>query len=109
MTIIADYSAAAPRPVRSAPAAAAPAPAPAAPSPLEVKVEVARAVEAVSRMLAPLARGLEFSVDAETGDTVVRVVDSESGEVVRQIPSPEMIAIARALTRVQGLLLDAKA
>jgi flagellar protein FlaG len=106
MTIIADYSAAGPRPVRNAPAPAAPAP---VPTPMEVKAEVARAVEAVSRMLAPLARGLEFSVDAESGDTVVRVVDSESGEVLRQIPSPEMIAIARALTRVQGLLLDAKA
>jgi len=70
---------------------------------------VNRAVDVVSRMLSPLARGLEFSVDGETGETVVRVVDTATREVVRQIPTPEMLAIARALDRVQGLLINAKA
>ena len=70
---------------------------------------VQRAVSAVSEMLSPLARGLQFAVDAETGETVVRVVDTGTNEVLRQIPSREMLAIARALDRVQGLLIQERA
>jgi len=68
-----------------------------------------RAVEVVSQMLSPLARSLEFAVDGDTGETVVRVVDRKSNEVVRQIPTREMLAIARALDRVQGLLISEQA
>ena len=56
-------------------------------------------------MLDPLARGLQFSVDVTTGKTIVKLVDKETNEVIRQMPSREMLAIARALDRVQGLLL----
>jgi flagellar protein FlaG len=70
---------------------------------------VQRAVDTVSRMLSPLARGLEFSTDGATGETVVRVVDTATREVVRQIPSPEILAIARALDRMQGLFISEQA
>jgi len=48
---------------------------------------------------------LEFSVDDESGRTVVKVLDSQTNEVIRQIPSEEMLAIARNLDRIEGLLL----
>ncbi len=67
--------------------------------------ELNSAVEAVNQMLDPLARGLQFSVDVTTGKTIVKLVDKETNEVIRQMPSREMLAIARALDRVQGLLL----
>jgi flagellar protein FlaG len=69
---------------------------------------VQRAVSVVSEMLSPLARGLEFSVD-EGGEMVVRVIDRGTNEVLRQIPSREMLAIARALDRMQGLLIRERA
>lgn len=57
-----------------------------------------------------LRRDLVFRVDEETDKVVVTVVDPESGEVIRQIPSEEVMAVARALNQVQqGLLFDAKA
>jgi flagellar protein FlaG len=74
--------------------------------PAERSVE--RAVSVVSQMLSPLARGLEFATD-DGGDMVVRVVDRDTNEILRQIPSREMLAIARALDRVQGLLIQARA
>ena len=48
---------------------------------------------------APLARSsrINFSVAEESNIHVVRVEDSETGELIRQIPSEEMLAISRAL------------
>jgi flagellar protein FlaG len=40
---------------------------------------------------------------------VVSVVDSNTHEVIRQMPSEETLAIARAISRLSGLLLDEKA
>ena len=52
-----------------------------------------------------LHRSLQFSVDQESGDTVVKVVDAETKEVIRQIPSEELLAIAQRLRAGNGVLL----
>ncbi len=52
-----------------------------------------------------LQRSLQFSVDDESGETVVRVVDSETKEVIRQIPSEELLAIANRLRSAAGVLV----
>lgn len=40
---------------------------------------------------------LLFSVDKDTGATVVKVVDKENNKVIRQIPSEEALRIAKAI------------
>jgi flagellar protein FlaG len=85
-------------------AAAAPTPA-AAPAPEQVQ----KAAEAIGRAMQSYARNLQFSVDGSSGKTVVRVVDMETGNVIRQIPSQEALDIARAVDRLQGLLLRQQA
>jgi len=40
---------------------------------------------------------------------VVKVVDLETKEVIRQIPSPEVLEIAKAVDQLQGLLIRQKA
>jgi flagellar protein FlaG len=67
--------------------------------------------EAVARANAALAadRGLEFVLDPDTRRVVVRIVDKANDLVLRQVPSEEMIAIARALTRTQAGLVDRRA
>jgi flagellar protein FlaG len=52
---------------------------------------------------------LQFSIDDDTGKTIVRVSDAETGEMIRQIPSKELLEIARSLDKLQGLLLKQKA
>jgi flagellar protein FlaG len=49
---------------------------------------------------------LEFSVDDESGRTVVKVVDAQTKELIRQIPSEEVLAVARNLERIKGFLLS---
>jgi flagellar protein FlaG len=42
-------------------------------------------------------RGVQFQVDAATGQTIVRVVNMSTGEVVRQIPDEVVMRIAQFL------------
>lgn len=75
----------------------------------EQKQQLVDAVKAVKDFVQPTAGNLEFTMDEETGDTVIKIVDSSSGELIRQIPSKEMLEIAKALDRLQGLLVRQKA
>ncbi|MBK7325427.1 MAG: flagellar protein FlaG [Propionivibrio sp.] len=51
-----------------------------------------------------MSGNLEFSMDDSTGKTVIKVVDSSTHELIRQIPSGRNAETARALDRLQGLL-----
>jgi len=54
-------------------------------------------------------RSLEFHVDDASGLTVVTVRNSETGDLVRQIPSDEAVRIARSLGKRSNTLIDLEA
>jgi flagellar protein FlaG len=62
-------------------------------------------LDTLSRQLQNLNRTLQFSVDRNSGDTVIRVIDSETDKVVRQIPAEEMLALAERLRAASGVFL----
>jgi len=66
-------------------------------------------MSAVRKALAPVARNLQFSIDDATGRSVVKVVDSSTNEVIRQIPSEELLAITRSIDKFSGLFVKQKA
>ena len=71
--------------------------------------DIKQAVRDLNTYVQSLRRDLHFTIDDESGKTIVKVMDPESGEMIRQIPSEELLAIARTLQQAQGLLLNAKA
>jgi len=81
------------------PAPTAPPPA-VAPGAAALKVTV----DSVNRYLKSIDQGVQFEIDEESGVTIVRVVDRETDQVIRQLPSEEMLAVARALEDLTGLL-----
>jgi len=82
-----------------------PAPTP-APAP-DLGEEVMRAVaKQIESYLKANGRDLQFSVDQETGRTVVTVRDSSTGEIIRQIPDVEALRIAQSLGNQPGTLLN---
>lgn len=84
-------------------AAAVPEPAPQQPQPEQVQ----KAVESLKQLIETKApNSLAFSIDDSTGKTIVRISDAETGEMIRQIPSEEMLEIARSLDKMQGMLLQ---
>lgn len=73
------------------------------------ELEAARV--AANRALAKKGSELTFEFDDALNRTIVRLVDKNTGEVVRQIPSEEALAITRALAedQSQGLLVRTNA
>jgi len=51
---------------------------------------------------------LEFTIDPDLDRVVVKVMDGDSGTVIRQIPQQEVIDLAKRLETPTGLLLHHK-
>ncbi|MBI5791998.1 MAG: flagellar protein FlaG [Rhodocyclales bacterium] len=95
----------APAGVESSQAAAA-AEATRQPTPEQLKA----AVSEINKVMQQSNRNLEFSMDDDTHRLVVRLTDTETGELIRQIPSDETLAISRSIGEFQqGFLLKQKA
>lgn len=71
--------------------------------------EVEEAVKAVAEFVKPINSSIEFNLDEESGRTIVKVIDIETKDVIRQFPSEEMLSIAKALDTMKGLLLRQQA
>lgn len=79
------------------------------PTSVEASESLESALEAVNSHMKSMQRDLHFSVDQELGRTIVKVVDSDSGETIRQIPEDVFLDLARNLRKDSELqLLDAK-
>lgn len=77
-------------------------------------IQISQAVEQISNRVQSVRRDLEFSVDEVSKRTVIRVMDSETKEVIRQIPAETVLAMARMIQleeidAVKGLLLEQEA
>ena len=74
--------------------------------------EVKDAVDKANSLLQVVKRNLQFKVDDSTHEVVVKIVDGESGETVRQIPSEEMLALLKRMHEEdgqQGLMIQDRA
>lgn len=59
------------------------------------EADVSNAVRRLNDYVQNTSRELNISVDEESGQTVIRVIDPVSKEVIRQIPREEILALAR--------------
>lgn len=68
--------------------------------------EMEAAVDNLNKVIANSLQSIQFSMDKEAGRVVVKVLDSETKQVLRQIPNPEVLAISKNLARLQGLFVS---
>jgi flagellar protein FlaG len=66
-------------------------------------------VKGMNKSLQTINTSLEFSQDDETGWTVVKLINRETKEVVHQFPSEDALAIAHALDKYRGGLIQQSA
>lgn len=67
-------------------------------------------VDNINKALKQANRNLEFSVDESTNKQVVKLVDMTTGDLIRQFPTEEMLAISRSIDQFQqGMLLKQEA
>jgi len=67
------------------------------------------AIRLLNDQMSSQSQGLAFSYDDSTNTPVVTVRNLESGQVVRQIPSTDLIRLAHRLDELKGILYNAKA
>ncbi len=80
--------------------------APPEPAPAPTRQQVEQAVQQIQSYLNDSQRQLQFQVDSGSGRTIVRVVNAETQEVIRQIPSEEMLTLARAIRTSGGSVIS---
>ena len=73
------------------------------------KKELDQALARVREVFQKADSRMEFSVDPDLGRVIVKIMDGESGTVIRQIPQQEVLDLAKSLETPTGLLLHHKA
>jgi len=71
-------------------------------------------VSQINDHMQSINRNLQFSVDEDSEQQsgsaiIVKVIDADTDEVVRQIPSEEVLNVRHAIAELRGLLLETKA
>jgi flagellar protein FlaG len=72
---------------------------------LASKEQISKAVESINKSIRVVAQNIEFSVDHDSKQVIVKVVDQQTKQVLRQIPNEEILEIAKSLDKLQGLLI----
>ncbi len=76
--------------------------------PVDAKL-LEKAVKDLSKGVQNLQRSLQFSVDESSGRTVIKVVDKDTQEVIRQIPEQQVLELAARLDQSAGVFVQDEA
>ncbi|MBD1556035.1 flagellar biosynthesis protein FlaG [Vibrio sp. S9_S30] len=69
--------------------------------------ELEKRIDEVNDFISSLNKGLSFKFDDESGRRVVTVFDADTGDIIKQIPSEEMLEILRRLAaNSSGLIVE---
>lgn len=62
----------------------------------------------LQEFIGTMNRGLEFFVDEDSGRDVIKVIDKNSGELIKQYPSEDVLALVSKLSEATGNFIDSK-
>ena len=71
--------------------------------------ELKQRVDALNEAMRVHASSIEFSIDDDSGRTIVKVVDTDTDTVLRQYPSKELLAISKQIDKFQGMFIKTQA
>lgn len=79
------------------------------PSPVALSTkQLEKVAQQLQDFVGEMNRGLEFLVDEDSGRDVIKVIDKNSGELVKQYPSEEVLTLVAKLSEMVGSFVDAK-
>jgi uncharacterized FlaG/YvyC family protein len=73
---------------------------------VDLDSEVTKAINTIDLMMDVRERSVQFERDQASGKDVIKIVDDETGEVIRQMPPEELLGFMRNLTKMLGNFLD---
>ena len=66
--------------------------------------EIDYAVEVINDTMTLINRSLNFEVDEDNGRTVIKIIDRETGDLIKQLPSEDMLKLISHMQEMQSLL-----
>ncbi len=72
------------------------------------KERVKKIVDRLNHMSRVLDRKIQFEVASETEDVVVKIVDRETGQTIRQIPPQELVKLASRMEEIHEIIFRLK-
>jgi len=63
-----------------------------------------QSLEEINNVLAGFSISVQFQIDPDYKDLIVKVVDRASGELIRQMPSADVVRMSKAMDNLKGLL-----
>jgi flagellar protein FlaG len=70
------------------------------------KSALENAVKKLNDFVAPAVQAIRFELDQNTERMVVKVIDSASQRVLRQIPNEQVLVMSQTLDKLQGLVVN---
>ncbi|MDQ0139938.1 flagellar protein FlaG [Cupriavidus necator] len=69
-------------------------------------IETSAAIGELVEALKTTSISLRFEIDESTHRVITKVVDKETGELIRQMPTAEVLRLARAIDKLQGQFIS---
>lgn len=66
--------------------------------------QVLQSMEDINKVMASFSISVQFKIDPDYKELIVKVVDQETGQLIRQIPTEEVVKMSKAMDNLKGLL-----
>jgi len=70
--------------------------------------QVQNIAENLNRMSRIFDRRIRFEVPLDTKDVIAKIIDRETGKVIRQIPPDEMVELAKRMDEIHDFIFKSK-
>jgi flagellar protein FlaG len=65
---------------------------------------VQESIADINKVMAGFSISVQFKIDPDYKELIVKVVDQETGQLIRQIPTEEVVKMSKAMDNLKGLL-----
>lgn len=65
---------------------------------------VLQSIEDLNKVMAGFSISVQFKIDPDYNELIVKVVDQETGQLIRQIPTEDVVKMSKAMDNLSGLL-----
>jgi flagellar protein FlaG len=69
-------------------------------------IDIREAMERVAGTAMLFNRKIKLEVESDLNMVIVKIIDSETKEVIRQVPPEELVALSKNAKDLKGLLID---
>ena len=68
--------------------------------------QLKQSLEEINKALSGFSISVQFQVDPDYKDLIVKIVDQDSGKLIRQMPTEDVVRISKAMDNLKGLLFS---